>query len=306
MRYLKKVEANLTVMFLLLGLIVAVYAEDYSIDVSIDATVYAEDNSVNVYSSPPLIEAASFTLEIISTEKLYPGGARGNAVVPYAFYGEALSFKISVSDNDGDQDILSANAVLSDDDVMDLSDITIELLADENTRNGDPNLMFTADWTVSNTYYGMKKILISAKDAEGLEASNNGVLVGQVFLNPKVIFEATTVNGPLSSLSFEGLPGTKNVSAKQNPITIKNLDPDGVGMKIRVSVSGTDLVNNEGTGVIPISNMKVNGLSLTNTPQLLSTIASGASVTLEFTLNYPTPLLPGKYSGSIMIIIEVV
>ncbi|MEM3703868.1 MAG: hypothetical protein QXX79_05585, partial [Candidatus Bathyarchaeia archaeon] len=66
MRYLKKVEANLTVMFLLLGLIVAVYAEDYSIDVSIDATVYAEDNSVNVYSSPPLIEAASFTLEIIS------------------------------------------------------------------------------------------------------------------------------------------------------------------------------------------------------------------------------------------------
>jgi len=261
---------------------------------------------VGVTNTPPFIDSSSFTIKIASAKELYPVGDRRDAAIPYAFSGETLTLQLNVSDDNGDQGILSANAVLSDDNVIDHSDIIVELAAVESTRDGDLWLTFTKDWDIPSSPNGLKKILIAAGDAAGLEASNNGVLVGQVFLNPRVVCEVSAADSPLASLSFESAPGTENVYAKENPITVRNMDPDGVGMKVRVSVKGTDLANGDRTGVIPVSNMKVNGNSLTTAPQLMLVIASGASNTLEFTLDYPLPLPAGDYNGSITIILEVV
>jgi len=273
---------------------------------SINAGIHAEDysSSVDVNNSAPSIDAPSFSMKIFLDEEVYPTGVRGGAIIPYAFQGEALKFNVSVSDDNGDQDIQSASIVLSEDDVLDGDDLTVPLEAVEAERDGDSRLAFRASWIVSSAH-GLKKILVTSMDANGSEATNNGVIVGEVFLNPTVHYEVKSGGEALASVSFEGEAGDVNVNARENPITISNMDPDKVGIKIRVHVWGTDLTNKNGEGVIPISNMKANGIKLSAEPQLLFLVDSGNTETLEFTLDFPIPLPAGSYKGTVKIEVEL-
>ncbi len=274
---------------------------------SINAGIHAEDysSSVDVNNSAPFIDAHSFSMKIFLEEEVYPTGVRGGARIPYAFQGEALKFNVSVSDDNGDQDIQSASIVLSEDDTPDGDDLTVPLKAVEDERDGDSRLAFRASWMVSSSAQGLKKILVTSMDANGSEATNNGVIVGEVFLNPTVHYEIKSGDEALASVSFEGGAGDVNVNARENPITINNTDPDKVGIKIRVRVWGTDLTNKNGEGVIPISNMKANGMKMSSEPQLLFVVDSGNTETLEFTLDFPIPLPAGSYKGTVKIEVEL-
>ncbi len=154
--------------------------------------------------------------------------------------------------------------------------------------------------------YGKKNILVTATDSGGLSADNNGLKVGEVFINPQVGFEITNSAGEdIGSIQFpEGAPGTTNVSAL-NSIQIRNIDPDGVGMRVRASVQGEDLGNQNVTGSIPIANMNANGLLLSTELQKIDeSLAPAESNTHAFSLDYPLPLPAGNYVGAVTFEIE--
>jgi len=263
-----------------------------------DVTFQSEAIASNV---PPHIDNASFSMEIIAEKEVYPTGERANATIPFAFTGENITFTIDVIDNNGEEDIAAVTIFLSEDETVNESDISISLDAVESTKNGDTRLTFTKSWNVPAFVYGRKNIFITVNDSGGLPSDNNEIKIGELFINPMIGFEiVNSTGGDVESIQFaEGPPGTTNVSA-QSLIQIKNIDPDSVGMKLKVLIKGTDLVNMNGTGSISISNMKVDGKSMSTALQVIDEcLAPGESKTHMFSLDYPLPLPAGRYVGTV-------
>lgn len=283
-----------------------VLAETYNVtgSDSADVAFQSEAKAANV---PPSIDDTSFGMKIIAEKEVYPSGERASATIPFAFTGEDIVFTIDITDDNGEEDIIGAVTIfLSDDDSVDGGDISVSTEAVESTKDGDVRLTVTKTWNVPAFEYGEKNILITAVDSGGLSATNSGIKVGAVFINPQVGFEITSTTGDVGSIQFaEYPPGTTDVSAYQNPIQIKNIDPDGVGMKIKVLVQGDNLGNLNVTGTIPIVNMKVDSMPMSTALQTVDeSLAPGASNTHEFSLDYPVPLPAGSYVGTVTFEIE--
>lgn len=266
---------------------------------SADVTFQTEANATNV---PPSIDDTSFAIKIIAEEEVYPAGDRAAATIPFAFTGEDVVFTIDITDDNGEEDIEDAVTIfLSGDESVDAGDISLPMDAVESTKDGDVRLTVTKTWNVPAYEYGKKNILVTAMDSGGLSANNDGIKVGEVFVNPQIGFEITSGTGEdIGSIQFsEGAPGTTNVSA-QDSIQIKNIDPDGVGMSVNVLVQGEDLVNQNVTGSIPIANMKVDGSPMSTALQTINeNQAPGESSTHAFSLDYPLPLPTGNYVGTV-------
>ena len=271
---------------------------------SVDVTLQIEAKATNV---APSIDDTSFVIKITAEEEVYPAGNRAEATIPFAFTGEDVEFTIDVTDDNGEEDIANAVTIfISEDESVDDGDISISTEAVESTKDGDVRLTLTEVWNVPSSEYGKKNILVTATDSGGLSADNNGLKVGEVFINPQVGFEITNSAGDdIGSIQFpEGAPGTTNVSALDS-LQIKNIDPDGVGMRVRASVQGEDLANQNVTGSIPIANMNANGLLLSTELQTLDeSLAPDESNTHAFSLDYPLPLPAGKYAGTVTFEIE--
>ena len=276
---------------------------------SVDVTFQSEAKAANVL---PSIDDASFAIKIMAEEEVYPAGDRASATIPFAFTGEDIVFTIDVTDDNGEEDIADAVTIfLSDDESVDGGDISVPADAVESTKDGDVRLTVTKTWNVPASEYGEKNILVTANDSGGLSADNNGIKVGTVFINPQIGFEITSNssteedNGSMRIQFAEGAPGTTNVSAYQNPIRIKNIDPDGVGMRIKVLVQGNDLANQNKAGSISIANMKVDGTPMSTALQtIVDNLAPGISNTHEFSLDYPVPLPAESYLGTVTFEIE--
>lgn len=263
-----------------------------------EVTFQSEAIASNV---PPHIDNASFNMEIIAEKEVYPTGERANATIPFAFTGENITFTIDVTDNNGEEDIAAVTIFLSEDETVNESDISISLDAAESTKNGDTRLTFTKSWNVPAFVYGRKNIFITVNDSGGLPSDNNEIKIGELFINPMIGFEiVNSTGGDVESIQFaESPPGTTNVSA-QDLIRIKNIDPDSVGMKLKVLIKGTDLVNMNGTGSISISNMKIDGKSMSTALQVIDEcLAPGESKKHVFSLDYPLPLPAGHYVGTV-------
>ncbi|KAF5437014.1 hypothetical protein C5S35_06185 [Candidatus Methanophagaceae archaeon] len=271
---------------------------------SVDVTLQIEAKATNV---APSIDDTSFVIKITAEEEVYPVGYRADATIPFAFTGEDIEFAIDVTDDNGEEDIANAITIfISEDESVDDSDISLSTEAVESTKDGDVRLTLTKLWNVPSSEYGKKNILVTATDSGGLSADNNGLKVGEVFINPQVGFEITNSAGEdIGSIQFpEGAPGTTNVSAL-NSIQIRNIDPDGVGMRVRASVQGEDLGNQNVTGSIPIANMNANGLLLSTELQKIDeSLAPAESNTHAFSLDYPLPLPAGNYVGAVTFEIE--
>ncbi len=152
-----------------------------------------------------------------------------------------------------------------------------------------------------------KHVLSNATDNAGLSAINNGIEVGEIFQNPLMGFEVTDGLGSvLTTVSFaESVPGTNNVTSDQNTIQIINTDPDGVGMRIKVSVAGTAMVN--GTNEIPVSNLRIDDIPLSVTQnEIDSSIGHLSSASHNFYLDYPAGLAAGTYQGGIDFEVEAI
>jgi hypothetical protein len=271
---------------------------------SVDVTLQIEAKATNV---APSIDDTSFVIKITAEEEVYPVGYRADATIPFAFTGEDIELVIDVTDDNGEEDIANAITIfISEDESVDDSDISLSTEAVESTKDGDVRLTLTKLWNVPSSEYGKKNILVTATDSGGLSADNNGLKVGEVFINPQVGFEITNSAGEdIGSIQFpEGAPGTTNVSAL-NSIQIRNIDPDGVGMRVRASVQGEDLGNQNVTGSIPIANMNANGLLLSTELQKIDeSLAPAESNTHAFSLDYPLPLPAGNYVGAVTFEIE--
>jgi hypothetical protein len=304
-------KLKVCIVFLICGLLFlpqSALAETYNVtgSWSVEVTFQTEAEATNV---PPSINDTSFTTQVIAGEEVYPAGDRANATIPFAFTGEDLVFTIEVADDNGEEDIADGVTLfLSDDAVVDDDDISLSFNALESTRDGDVLLTFTKTWNVDAFAYGRKNVLISVTDSGGLSADNNGLNVGTVFINPQIGFEITYDTGEdIDSIQFpEGAPGTTNISA-QNPLRIKNNDPDGVGMWVTVLVQGNNLVNQNVTGSIPIGHIKVDGAPMSTEFQTIEGyLASYESTTHMFSIDYPIPLPAGNYVGTVTFEIEAV
>ncbi len=149
-------------------------------------------------------------------------------------------------------------------------------------------------------------MFVNATDSTGSIATNNGINVGEVFENPLIGFEVKDGSGDsIGSIFFPAsCPGIR-VGSDLNTIQIINSDPDGVGMKIKVSVKGTPLTN--GTNQIDMSNMEVDTTVLSETlTEIDSGIGAGETSDHNFYLNYPDQIASGAYKGSIDFEVESV
>jgi hypothetical protein len=310
---MRKLKINVCIVFVMCAMLLVpdVAAETYTVTGrdSANVTVQSEAKAATV---PPSIDDASFGMKIIAEEEVYPAGDRAAATIPFAFTGEDIVFTIDVTDDNGEEDIADGITIyLSDDESVDAGDISIPMDAVESTQNGDVRLTVTKTWNVLAYEYGKKNILVTTEDSGGSSADNNGIKVGAVFINPQIGFEITSGNstkednGSVRVQFAECPPGTTDVSAYQNPLRIRNIDPDGVGMRIKVLVQGNDLANQDRTGSISIANMNVDGTPMSTALQTIDeSLAPGISNTHEFSLDYPVPLPAGNYIGTVTFEIE--
>jgi len=245
---------------------------------SLNAGGVEYESECRVLNVAPLINASSFHL----TNKT-------------VCIGESVGFSISVSDDNGFSDISSVMVVLSDDENMSENDILIQLNKVETVNA--TTAIFSKVWAVEGEA-GLKNIFITANDSNGLSASNNGIKVGTIELNPMIGFEVKDGSGKdLTTINFPACPpGTPNVPSNQNPVRINNTG----GVAINVYIYGTDFNLTGGDGKIPISNMKVNGIPMNTTPQLIMHIETKESSALNFSIDYPSALPPGTYKGAVM------
>ena len=128
----------------------------------------------------------------------------------------------------------------------------------------------------------------------------------------EVVADATGNRTTLSGINFGSVtPGQTDVPAQENTIAIVNTDPDGVGIKIIAAASATSLTGPGGsieaeniTAEILKANNETQGYSVTmsNAAQvtLFELLKPGVNNELEFnvTLDVPSPLVSGSYSGS--------
>jgi len=247
---------------------------------------------------------------------------RGDALVPYAYAGEGVTFYVTIGDDNGEGDLDGAQVffILDKDGNLATTTDQITIIAgyDSSTvGDGDPyNLTFFAEYTVDSSAYGKYFIYVKAADEYGIAADNSPVCVGEIFLNPAVgidvVADATGNRTALSGINFGSVvPGETDVPAEENVIGITNTDPDAVGMKILVAASATSL-SGPG-GAIPAENIEAELLKANNqTVSGTITMSNAAQVTLwealkpgvdnelEFnlTLDVPSPLISGSYSGT--------
>jgi hypothetical protein len=210
------------------------------------------------------------------------------------YTGESVESAVDVSDDNGATDVLLVTVVLSDDDSVSDDDISIQL--DKNADVDAATSTFGKVWTAEGEM-GPKNILITAKDSGGLSASNNGVQVGTIELNPMIGFEVKDGTGSgLTTISFPASPpGTVDVPSNQNSIQITNVG----GTAIKVYIHGTDMIS--GTETMPISNMKVDGTPMTTTPQIIANnIEPGASSSHNIFLDCPAVIPAGTYQGTVI------
>jgi len=207
--------------------------------------------------------------------------------IPYSFTGESITFNIDVNDNNGADDIRSASIVLSEDDAVSPDDITIEL--DNSFNVNETCKEYTGTYTVKSSDYGLRYIIAVVEDLEGSKAEK---LVGKVFLNPKIGVEIPN----LTTIDFGvGKPG----EISNATVTIKNVDPDGVGLKLDVYIKPDSLTN--GYYTIPPEYIKCNGITLNTNFEKIATIAPNETLTLNLELIRPIPLPAGKYTGNLEI-----
>ena len=208
--------------------------------------------------------------------------------------GESVEFAVDVSDANGAADVSLVMLVLSDDGNISDDDISIQL-----ERTGTVNATtstFGKVWTVEGET-GLKNILITAKDSANLVADNNGVKVGTIEFNPMIGFEVKNgKGGALTTISFpKSPPGTLNLSSNQNAIQISNIG----GIAIDVYIHGTDMTN--GNETIPISNMRVDGMSMSTTPQLIADgVEPDTSSSHNIYVDYPAVIPAGTYQGTVV------
>jgi len=260
--------------------------ETYSVDTDAVCVMAATE---------PVINATSYDIVL---------GVTRDYITPYGFTGEPIDFVIDVTDANGASDITTVELILSEDMSISADDIVVPLnyIADVD----DTTATFGAAWTVPSTS-GLKHVLVNATDSTGLSAINDGVNVGEVFQNPLMGFEVKDGSGTaLTTVSFAAsVPGTNDVPSDQNTIQIINTDPDGVGMRIKVSVVGTAMIN--GTNEIPVSNLRMDDTSLSLTPtEIDPSIDPLAPASHNFHLNYPTGLAAGTYQGGIDFEVEAI
>ncbi|MFZ2071492.1 MAG: hypothetical protein WAV32_07870 [Halobacteriota archaeon] len=172
----------------------------------------------------------------------------------------------------------------------------VEFSVDVSDANGAADV--SSVMLVLSDDENIKNILVAAKDSANLPADNNGVKVGTIELNPVIGFEVKNgTGGALTTLGFSTAPpGMPNLSSNQNPIQIKNIG----GVVINVSIHGTDMTN--GNETLPISNMKVDGIPMSTSPQLIAVgVEPSTSSTHNITVNYPIGIPPGAYQGTVII-----
>lgn len=246
-------------------------------------------------ATAPMINGASYSIML---------GVARDYSIPYGFTGEAIDFAIDVTDDNGASDIATVELILSDDIIISDDDIVVPLTHIEDVDA--TTATFGATWVVPSTS-GLKHALVIATDSTGLPAINDGIDVGSIFQNPLMGFEIKDGSGnALTTISFAAsTPGTSGVPSDQNTIQITNTDPDGVGMRIRVSVVGTAMTN--GTDKIPVSNLWADDIQLSATSvEIDSAIDPRASASHNFYLDYPTGLAAGTYQGTIDFEVEVI
>lgn len=260
--------------------------ETYSVDTDAVCVMAATE---------PVINATSYNIVL---------GVTRDYTTPYGFTGESIDFAIDVTDANGASDIATVELILSEDTTISADDTVVPLtyIADVDSTTAT----FGAAWTVPSTS-GLKHVLVNATDSAGLAAINNGIEVGEIFQNPLMGFEIKDGSATaLMTVSFaESVPGTNDVPSDQNTIQIINTDPDGVGMRIKVSVVGTAMVN--GTNEIPVSNLRIDDTPLSVTlNEIDSSIDHLSSASHNFYLNYPAGLAAGTYQGGIDFEVEAI
>lgn len=280
---------------LLLAIVVALTAS-LAAGAPPNATYSVDTDAVCVMAATePVINATSYNIAL---------GVTRDYTTPYGFTGESIDFTIDVADANGASDIATVELILSADASISADDTVVPLT--HITDVDSTAATFGAAWTVPSTS-GLKHVLINATDSAGLAAINNGIEVGEVFQNPLMGFEVKDGSATaLTTVSFaESVPGTNDVPSDQNTIQIINTDPDGVGMRIKVSVVGTAMVN--GTNEIPVSNLRIDATPLSVTlDEIDSSIDPLSSASHNFYLNYPAGLAAGTYQGGIDFEIEAI
>ena len=208
--------------------------------------------------------------------------------------GESVEFAVDVSDANGASDVSSVMVVLSADGTISEDDVSLQL---ERTGSvSATTATFGTVWTVAGET-GLKNILLAAYDGAHLAAENNGVNAGTIELNPVVGFEVKNgTGGALTAISFpESVPGAQNLSANQNAIQVCNIG----GIAIDVYVHGMDM--SSGNETIPVSNMRVDELPMSTTPQLIAAgVEPGASSSHHVYMDYPAVIPSGTYQGSVV------
>lgn len=245
-------------------------------------------------TAEPVINATSYNITL---------GITRDCITPYGFTGEPIDFTIDVTDDNGASDI-AVELVLSEDASISADDTVVPLthVVDVDATTAT----FGATWIVPSTS-GLKHVLVNATDSTGLSATNNGIEVGEIFQNPLMGFEVKDGSGTaLTTVSFAAsAPGTNSVASDQNTIQIINTDPDGVGMRIKVSVVATAMT--DGTNEIPVSNIGVDDTQLSVTPtEIDSAIDPLALASHNFKLDYPAELVAGTYQGGIDFEVEAI
>ena len=246
-------------------------------------------------TAEPVINATSYNITL---------GVTRDYIIPYGFTGEPIDFTIDVTDGNSASDIATVELILSDDASISADDTVVPLthVVDVDATTAT----FGTTWIVPSTS-GLKHVLVNATDSTGLSAINNGIEVGNIFQNPLMGFEVKDGSGTaLTTVSFAAsAPGTNSVPSDQNTIQIINTDPDGVGMRIKVSVVATAMT--DGTNEIPVSNIGVDDTPLSVTPtEIDSAIDPLESASHNFKLDYPAGLVAGTYQGGIDFEVEAI
>jgi hypothetical protein len=277
------------IQILLLGILMLTVAQATGI-----TETYVTEAVVSEPAADPVINSSSFTAT--------PGVER-DYLIPYGFTGEPIDFAVNVRDNDGVSDIATVELILSDDTTISQDDTVIALSHSGNVDDNTATFIGTLTISLSS---GLKHVFVNATDNTDSIATNNGINVGEVFENPLTGFEIKDGSGnSITSISFPASSPGIRVGSKLNTIQIINNDPDGVGMKIKVSVEGTPLIY--GTNQIDMSNMEVDDIVLSETLTVIdSDISAGAISDHNFYLNYPKQLASGTYQGSINFEVEAI
>lgn len=246
-------------------------------------------------TAKPVINVTSYNITL---------GVTRDYTIPYGFTGEPIDFTIDVMDGNGASDIATVELIFSDDASISAEDTVVPLahVVDVDATTAT----FGATWIVPSTN-GLKHVLVNVTDSTGLAATNNGIEVGNIFQNPLMGFEVKDGSGTaLTTVSFAAsAPGTNSVPSDQNTIQIINTDPDGVGMRIKVSVVATAMT--DGTNEIPVSNIGVDDTPLSVTPtEIDSAIDPLESASHNFKLDYPAGLVAGTYQGGIDFEVEAI